>query len=81
MLVKTILNTIEKFKTFVYGKIFFEKRTSRNVLIIELQARKNSQGECCDCGTRCPTYDTQPSRDYEYVPLWGITTYFRYSPR
>ena len=39
------------------------------------------QGECCDCGTRCPTYDTQPSRDDEYVPLWGMSVYFRYSPR
>lgn len=81
MLVKTILNTIEKFKSFVYGKALWEKRASGSVLLIELLARKNSQGECHDCGIRCPTYDTQPSRDYEYVSLWGISVYFRYSPR
>lgn len=81
MLIKTILNTIEKFKSFVYGKVLWEKRASGSVLIIELLARKNSQGECYECGVRCPTYDTQPSRDYEYVPLWGISAYFRYSPR
>jgi transposase len=81
MLIKTILNTIEKFKSFVYGKVFWEERIGENVLIIELNARKNSQGECSTCGGRCPTYDTQPSRDYEYVPLWGIRVYFRYAPR
>lgn len=72
---------IEKFKSFIYRKAFWEQRPTGNVLVIELLARKNSRGECCDCGVRCPTYDTQPSRDYEYVPLWGIKTYFRYSPR
>jgi transposase len=81
MLVKTILNTIEKFKSFVYGKTFWEQRGREKTLIIELNARKNSQGKCSTCGERCSTYDTQPSRDYEYVPLWGIRVYFRYSPR
>lgn len=50
-------------------------------LIVELLARKNSRGECATCGLCCPTYDTQPSRDYEYVPLWGMRVYFRYAPR
>src|SRR5271154_7561237 len=81
MLVKTILNTIEKFKSFIYRKAFWEQQPTGNVLVIELLARKNSRGRCYDCGVRCPIYDTQPSRDYEYVPLWGISTYFRYSPR
>jgi len=27
-------------------------------------------------GARCPTYDTQPSRDYEYVPLWASQSIF-----
>lgn len=81
MLIKTILNTIEKFKSFVYGKTFWEQRGNGKVLIIELRARKNSHGECPTCGERCSIYDTQPSRDYEYVPLWGIKVYFRYSPR
>ena len=54
MLVKTILNTIEKFKSFVYGNTFWEKRTSGNVLIIKLLARKNSRGECYEWVARCP---------------------------
>lgn len=81
MLVKTILNTIEKFKSFVYENTYWEQRPAGKVLIVGLLPRKNSQGECYDCGARCPTYDTQPSRDYEYVPLWNIPVYFRFSPR
>lgn len=81
MLVKTILNTIEKFKSFIYRKTYWEEIAGENSLVNELLPRKNSQGECCQCTKRCPTYDTQPSRDYEYVPLWGIRVYFRYSPR
>jgi len=77
MLIKTILNQIEKFKSFVYKKAFWQE----NSLIIELSARKNGHGECMTCGKRCSTYDTQPARLYEYVPLWGLPVYFRYSPR
>src|SRR3990172_1992734 len=33
------------------------------------------------CWKRKPTYDTQPVRLFEYVPLWGIPVYFRYAPR
>ena len=81
MLIKTILNAIEKFKSFVYKYYHWETEAAEKVLIITLVARKNSRGECCVCGKRCPTYDRQPVRDYEYVPLWGIRVYFRYAPR
>ena len=79
MLLKTILNQIEKFKSFVYKKVFWKDEKSKDALIIELSARKNSQGECPSCGNRCGTYDTQSCRDYEYIPLWGIQVYFRYA--
>jgi transposase len=81
MLMKTILNTIEKYKSFVYGKIVLEGAGGEERVIIEVQSRRNSRGECRSCGKRCPAYDRQTSRDYEYVPLWGIKTYFRYTAR
>lgn len=82
MLIKTILNKIEKFKSFVYNVTYFEKIAGDNQsLIVELSPRKNSRGVCCLCGKCCPTYDTQFFRDYEYVPLWGMQVYFRYAPR
>jgi transposase len=81
MLIKTILNKIEKFKSFVYKKTYWEEIDKEESLVIELSARGNSRGKCADCGKKCPGYDRQASRDYEYVPLWGIRVYFRYSPR
>jgi len=81
MLIKTILNNIEKFKSFVYGKIHWELRKGERVVVVKIFARKNSKGKCQECGSLCGTYDTQPMRDYEFVPLWGIKVYFRYAPR
>jgi transposase len=81
MLVKTILNKIEKFKSFVYKKSYWEKIDGEESLVVELSKRKNSRGKCVVCGKKCPSYDRQPCRIYEYVPLWGIRVYFRYSPR
>lgn len=81
MLIKTILNNIEKFKSFVYDKVYYETLNDEKVIIVELKSRKNSKGKCHDCGKSCGTYDTQPVRDYEFVPLWGIPVYFRYAPR
>lgn len=82
MLVHTILNKLEKFKSFVYKKVFFKKiKGDTDSLIIEIAARKNSRGECPSCSKPCPAYDKQPIRYYEYVPLWAIATYFAYAPR
>ncbi len=81
MLIKTILNRIEKFKSFIYGKITFEKMNGADVLVVEVKPRQNAKGICPKCGKRRPTYDTQPMRFFEYVPVWGIPVYFRYAPR
>ena len=81
MLIKTILNKIEKFKSFIYGKITLEWISGAEALIVEVKPRRNTKGICPKCWKRKPTYDTQPVRLFEYVPLWGIPVYFRYAPR
>jgi transposase len=81
MLIKTILNKVEKFKSFVYGKITVEQVERKEAIVVEVQPRKKAKGMCIKCGERCSTYDTQLSRLFEYVPLWGIPVYFRYAPR
>lgn len=81
MLIKTILNKIEKFKSFVYGKITLEKIGGGDALIVAISPRENTKGICPKCGKRRPTYDRQPVRLFEYIPLWGIQVYFRYAPR
>lgn len=83
MLIQTILNKLEKFKSFIYKQVSFKKLlfTSSEVLVVEIAARKNSRGECSECGKPCSAYDRQPTRYYEYVPLWAIQVYFAYAPR
>lgn len=81
MLIKTILNKIEKFKSFIYGKITLERIGGKEALIVAIKPRENAKGICPKCGKRRPTYDTQPERLFKYVPLWGIQVYFIYAPR
>ena len=82
MLIKTILNKIEKCKSFVYeDQARFKIIHHKESLVIPIKARKNTQGICHLCNNKYGCYDTLPSRLYEYVPLWGIPVYFKYSPK
>jgi len=81
MLMKTILNHVEKHKSFTYGKTFIEPGADGEMLIFEVRHRRNSKGLCPQCQKQCPGYDTQPARDYQFVPLWGMPSLLRYAPR
>lgn len=83
MRLETILNRVEKFKSFVYGSGEFEESESGAVsLLVPLAPRSNSHPECSGCGRRGSTYDQLPQeRRFEYVPLWGIVVYFVYRMR
>ena len=79
VLVKTLLNRVEKFKSFVYTAVRFEGE--RIVAVIE--PRKGSRRPVCPgCGRRRPCYDRQRrARRFGYVPLWGIPFSFSYRMR
>jgi transposase len=82
MQLKTILNRIEKFKSFVYGSVKLVEEVGRLTLLVEIKPRANGQAVCSKCGHRRPGYDTLwPPRRFEYVPLWGIFVFFIYSMR
>ena len=82
MQLKTILNRIEKFKSFVYSKVRLVEEEGRLTLLVDVSPRANGQAVCSGCGQRRPGYDTQwPSRRFEYVPLWGIFVFFIYAMR
>jgi transposase len=81
MQLKTILNRLEKFKCFVYGKVELVEEVGRLVLLIQLLPRSNSTPVCSRCGAPCPGYDRLPARRFEYVPLWGIPVFFVYAMR
>jgi len=81
MQVKTILNRIQKFKSFIYGKAEFLEEAGRLILLIQVLPRKNGKPVCPWCERRRPGYDTLEPRRFEFVPLWGIPVFFLYSMR
>lgn len=81
MQLKTILNRIEPFKSFVYGKAQWVEDSDRPMLEVQLHARKNGRAICSGCGRPGPGYDRLPERRFEFVPLWGIAVCFVYALR
>ena len=81
MQLKTILNRVEPFKSFVYGKTGWVKGSCRPTLEVEVHARKNGRAICSGCGPPGPGYDRLPERRFDFVPLWGIAVLFVYALR
>jgi transposase len=48
---------------------------------ITLQPHGGIRGRCLQCRRPAPGYDRLPERRWQFVPLWGIATWFRYAPR
>jgi transposase len=81
MQLKTILNRVQKFKSFVYGDVQWKDIDGEHVLVVELWPRRNSRPICSGCQRPGPGYDTLPARLFEFVPLWGIAVFFAYVMR
>ena len=81
MQLKTILNRVEPFKSFVYGKVRWVENAERLTLEVEIHARENGRPICSGCGRPGPGYDRLPQRRFEFVPFWGIAVYFVYAMR
>jgi transposase len=81
MHLKTILNRIEHYKSFVYGKVRILEEGGKLAIEVEVEARANGKPICSVCGHPDPGYDRLPKRRFEYVPLWGIAVFFVYAMR
>ncbi len=81
MLIKTLLNKTERFKSFVYVSVCFMLIADMEALVVDIEPRRNSRPLCPECGKRCTVYDRQPQRLFEYLPILVFKTYFRYAPR
>lgn len=82
MLLQTVLNHCQKFKSFVYRSVRMETIKGLEALVVKVVPRKNSLPRCSACGCTAPTYDHQlKARLFQFVPLWGIGVYFRYRMR
>ena len=81
MQLKTILNRVEKHRSFVYGKAEFVEAERGPTIEIEIRPRANGRAVCSGCEQPGPGYDTLPVRHFEFVPLWGILVFFLYAMR
>jgi transposase len=82
MQLKTILNRVEPFKSFVYSKVEMTDAAGLPQIKITIEPRVNGRPICSGCGQPGPGYDCQPhAREFEYVPLWAISVFFLYRMR
>src|ERR1700674_402386 len=87
---KTLLNRVEPLKGFVYesSRISTPAGDRRGGLPaaaprieICLRAHQSQLGKCSQCLFPAPGYDKLVERCFQFVPLWGVTTWFIYAPR
>ena len=81
MRLQTILNRVEKFKSFVYGEAQSRSRPAARPWWSKVLPRKNSLPYCSGCLRRGRPYDQLKERRFEFVPLWGILVFLAYRMR
>ena len=80
MQLKTLLNRVQKHRSFMYGRGRLVQG-ARLAIEVEVRARANSWAKCSGCGSAAPGYDTLSARRFEFVPLWGIAVFLVYAMR
>ena len=81
MQLKTILNRVQKFKSFVYGAVRWVEADAVPALEVDIHPRAGSRGRCSGCDRQRAGYDRWSPRRFEFVPLWGIKVFLVYAPR
>jgi hypothetical protein len=64
MPLKTILNRVQKFKSFVYAKVRWNGNANAPDMLIEVVKRVNGRALCSGCGCLRPGYDRPPIRRF-----------------
>ncbi|MHB1960281.1 MAG: hypothetical protein ACYCO5_14810, partial [Acidobacteriaceae bacterium] len=79
---KTILNRVQRFVGFVYQDARMRVGQGQAEGIeITVAPHGGMRARCSVCQKPAPGYDRLPERHWQFVPLWGIATWFRYAPR
>jgi transposase len=81
MRIQTILNRVEKFKSFVYADAHLEEQAGGPALVVRIAPRKNNRPYCSGCLEQGRPYDRLEERRFEFVPLWGILVFLAYRMR
>ncbi|EQD37065.1 transposase IS204/IS1001/IS1096/IS1165 family protein, partial [mine drainage metagenome] len=73
---------MQRFVGFVYQDVRMRVGQGQAEGIeITLAPHGGMRGRCSQCKRSAPGYDRLPERHWQFVPLWGIATWFRYAPR
>lgn len=75
------MNRIQHFVGFIYQEVRLHGCKGQPWLTITLRAHQGLRGRCSVCQEPAPGYDRLPQRNWLFVPLWGMPTYFLYPPR
>src|SRR5208337_2346228 len=81
MRIQTILNRVEKFKSFVYGEARLEEQDDGPALVVQIEPRKNGRPHCSGYGRPSPAYDRLDERLFKFVPVGGIVVFLAYRMR
>ena len=82
MLLKTILNRVQKFPSHVYQAVRLVGQGAQMILEVDVAPRANGKIICSHCRQPAPGYDTAPKpRRFNFVPLWNISVVFLYRMR
>ena len=82
MRLKTILNRVQKFKSFVYQDARWDTTLAGGLrVIVTVVARANRRPICSVCEKVGPGYDTMKPRRFEFIPIWNIPVLFEYAVR
>ncbi len=82
MQLKTILNRVTNYKSFVVEKVNWTENSEQLALEVTVRPRANGRLICSGCGEVRPGYDraAEPRR-FEFVPLWMMSVFFLYRMR
>lgn len=82
MQLKTILNRVEHYKSFVFSSDrLVDDEWGRPRIEVTIEPRANGRPICSRCRRVRPGYDRLPPRQFEFVPLWAIPVVFWYAMR
>jgi len=69
MQLKTILNRVEHFKSFVYRTVRWDENAARPTIEVQIEPRRNGRPICSGCDRAGPGYDRLPQRRRRQEPI------------
>jgi len=75
----TILNRCHRFRGFVYERAHFS--ADKKSIEVAVRPRKGSTAVCSRCHLPAPGYNQLAERRFEFIPLWGGSSFAIFAVR